>query len=97
MCRRHHSIPLQRTTIIYFRPKPLRGKPTKSAVDTGRAFVDVYIEKRPAEVHLTGRNKTVSILCKSVSKKTENSLRSLCPLWLNLLPFSSCPLVFIRG
>ena len=51
MCRRHHSIPLQRTTIIYFRPKPRRGKPTKPAVDAGRAFADVYIEKRPAEVH----------------------------------------------
>ena len=36
-------------------------KPTRSAVDAGRAFADVHIEKRPAEVHPTGRKKSVLI------------------------------------
>jgi len=40
MCRRHHLIPIQRATSdqfpsTTFGQKPLRGKPTKSAVDDG--------------------------------------------------------------
>ncbi len=58
------AAPLRR--MDYFRPAAnlyasgvFIRKPTKSAVDAGRAFADVYIEKRPAEVHPTGRNKSV--------------------------------------